>query len=206
MEKCCSTCGMLESNRGKETPKGGTSNIDWYSQENMNRLWESTRKYGEYLICHKTDSNPDQNGGVENIKKGRETACVGLATWIFMHIKIYEVSAKLKYNTYKRLVGPNVAIDQLAMGKLALNMAHGTTGFTTQRDSIFSGMLIPRAFDQKQEIRFPDGFAKTVELFNEISGLKMKHYEQVSNRAPRRKRGDPQRSEAPALLHESRNS
>jgi hypothetical protein len=164
MEKCCNTCGMLACNKDKKTPEGSTE--DWYSQANVDRLWKDCKSSGQFLICHSTDPNAADYGGNPKIKAGKETACLGLTLWIFMHIKVFEISAKCDFKRYIKLVGKGVAMSQPAMAEAAFNFAKGSTGFGLKGP--LKGLLIPQYINEDREIVFPTGFDKVRELYQQV--------------------------------------
>ena len=161
---CCKTCGCLKENLDNPSPEG--SGIEWYSQENIDRLWAEARNSGDFLICHSTDPNAPDYGGKQNIKKGKETACLGITLWIYMHITVFGAQANCKYPKYRKLVGKEVSMDQQAMAKAALNMHMSTTGLS--KNGPFRGLLIPTSIQEEREIIYPTGFKKVRELFEEV--------------------------------------
>lgn len=156
MNKCCNSCAMLTCNKGKERGVSG----EWYTQKNMDRIWESARSKGNLLICHSTDSNAQQYDGEEGIKPGNEKACLGFLLWVYMHLKIYEHLGS--YAKYRNAVGYSVAMTTGAMGEFAFDIARGTTAL------IGKGMSIPHSIDEDRTLVYPTGFERTIKLFNQI--------------------------------------
>jgi hypothetical protein len=161
--RCCNSCGILACN--KDQVKVSSDGTSWYSQENMDRLWENARTMGRFLICHSTDPTASEYEGESGIHKGKETACLGYTVWVFIHIKLFEHASSLTkgdpYARYVKLVGKDQAMSVRAMGEMAFDMVAGKTGFGF-------GMLIPRSIEESRNLRFPTGFYKTVELYNSI--------------------------------------
>jgi hypothetical protein len=159
---CCNSCGMLTCNN--DLSKKCESEFPWYSQENMDRLWENVQDSGQYLICHSTDPNAKKYEGEEGIKPGNEMACIGFTFWVYMHIKIFEHLES--YGKYKNAVGHKVALSRRVLGDMIFDMAIGNTSMYG------NGLKIPRAMSEERELRVPSGFEKTVKLFSEIVGEK----------------------------------
>jgi hypothetical protein len=155
MNQCCQTCGFLKENFGKPSPKGVRSNVDWYCQDNINRLWEELRDSG---ICHSTDPNAHEYGGKKGIKEGNEHVCIGAVRIIFIHAKILE---KLEdYNKYVATVGgKKYALTRKSMAEFIVQFGIGRTGF-------FGGAKLPATVNYGQEIIYPDHFEKALAYFN----------------------------------------
>lgn len=172
MSTCCKSCGFLVCNKGKANPNEG-SEINWYSQENIDRLWNEMRGSGIFLICHSTDSNAKEYGGHEGIQKGKEKVCMASTLLVYMHIAIYEhivtISQKRDWQRYQNAVGKNVAFkDRMCMMEAVFTFGIGRTG-------LLGGAVIDKNINIDSEaLTFPTGFEKTVALFNEIKGTKFK--------------------------------
>lgn len=157
--KPCNSCACTVCNKGKPNPEI-SGDIQWYSQENIDRLWKSAQEMPDFLICHSTDSVVESNGGNKNIKKGKEKACIGFVTWVFMHIKIYEFVG-CSFSKYRNAVGHKVAIPQKVMAEFALSIA-------IKRSSLIGGMQIPDTLEGEiEDLVFPTGFERTIAKFKE---------------------------------------
>lgn len=98
----CGTCPWRPENHGAENPEGweetnqqiqeehGESLEDWYSEENLRRLWEGLRTgRAPGMICHATDPNADDYGG-DPAKEGHERYCTGALILQMRHLKLME--------------------------------------------------------------------------------------------------------------------
>lgn len=161
---CCNSCGFHKSNVGK-TRQG--IDVNWYSQENLDRLWDALKMSGHWLICHSTDPAAHTYGGDKGIKKGKEQVCIGAQWLVYMHIKIME-HFDFKYGAYVKAVGKNVAMSQRALCEMTFDMAIG-------QSSIFGGAKLAKSIDgsDAEQLVYPSGFEKTVKLFNKIMGTKL---------------------------------
>lgn len=174
MSRCCNSCGMLTCNKDKER-RADETELNWYSQENIDRLWLDGMKTGQYLVCHSTDPNAAEYGGDPGIKKGIAQACLGYTVWVFIHIKIYEhflnSYPKTALRDYTNVVGKKIAIPRYSMMKLAMDFAMGFTGFGPK----MGGMSIPREIQEGRQLVWPTGFdkvrAKFAELYPNMAGL-----------------------------------
>lgn len=159
-DKCCNSCAFLKLNLGNQNPppeevndKSQVNDTQWYSQENIDRLWQETRSVGTFLTCHSTDPRYYAKS------KNKLTACLGFTFCIYMHIKIFE-----KYENFKKYikaVGKDVAMDQKAMAEAAFCMALGYA-------DLFKQMKIPLDISEDRKLTFPTGFEKTIAEFKTI--------------------------------------
>lgn len=150
---------MLPCNADKVIVNEATG-TDWYSQENMDRLWNDARESGKFLVCHSTDKDAATYGGDLNVKTEKKKVCLGFTVWVFMHIKVYE-SVKCSFTKYQKAVGLDVAMSKWAMGEAAFSIQLGNA-------SLLGTLPIAREFDPTQELRYPTGFEKTIQLFKKI--------------------------------------
>lgn len=162
MSNCCNSCAFLRINFGKPNPspedvndKSQVSDIQWYSQENIDRLWQDNRNAGMFLTCHSTDPTYYAKD------KKKLTACLGFVLCIYMHIKIYE-SCNCSFKRYIKKVGEDVAMTQRGMGEAAFSMAMGYA-------DLFKQMKIPDTISENRPLIFPTGFEKTISAFKKIS-------------------------------------
>jgi hypothetical protein len=101
-KKCsspCATCPFLKSNFGKPSPEGfdprrataqhGRRFYDWYSLENLRRLWNGGIRKGEVMICHATDPGAEVYGG-KSAAPGNERPCLGSIAVVIRHLKFIE--------------------------------------------------------------------------------------------------------------------
>lgn len=158
MSKCCNSCGFLKENFGKPSPKGENSNIEWYSQKNLDRIHRDLSETGTFLICHSTDPKAASYGGKENIKPGHEMVCVGAVRLVFMHLKILEHLNS--WPKYKKFMG-KMAMSREALAEFMMMIGLGRTG-------MFAGAKVPKKYDTTQEISLPTGYEKIAELYNKI--------------------------------------
>jgi hypothetical protein len=95
----CATCPFLRGNFGRPNPEGydpkraeaenpGQRFYNWYSEENLRRLWLGIRG-GEALICHATDAGAYCYGG-KPAAPGCERPCTGALAVILLHLKFVE--------------------------------------------------------------------------------------------------------------------
>lgn len=100
-ERPCGTCPWLAKNFNKPNPPGfnqikaeakangdKSKYHDWYSLENLKRLWSKGLRHGEKMICHSADPNAADYGGVN--AKVEPKICLGAAIIAFLHIKHIE--------------------------------------------------------------------------------------------------------------------
>lgn len=160
MDKTCPTCPFLAANKDKPTPTGfkceAVNETDWYSQENIDGVWNITRHNPVvFLSCHTTD--PDYYGK----EGGKVYACVGATLLVFMHIKIFEKAGS--YQNYIKVVGPDIAMSQKAMAEKAFALMLGRTS------PLWGGMLLPDTLTLDIDtVRFPTGFKNSVKEFRKI--------------------------------------
>lgn len=162
--KCCGSCAFLKCNAGKPNPDPTTLNDpamsceNWYTQQNIDRIWNLTRQKGNFLTCHSTD--PSYYGK----KEKQMTACLGFTLAVFMHIKIFELIGS--FQKYRQAVGYKVAMDRGAMFEAAISMSMG-------RADLFGKMKIINEISESRPMLFPTGFEKTLSKFQELTGLKV---------------------------------
>lgn len=100
-DRACKTCPFLTANHGKPNPEGveilraenGEGLTDWYSEENLRRLWMNGLRHGEGMICHSTDPTASSYGG-KDARKGVQKPCTGSLIAVFKHIKYLETILK----------------------------------------------------------------------------------------------------------------
>jgi hypothetical protein len=160
MKQQCATCPFLEANRGKPTPTDfkcvEQNETDWYSQENIDGIWEVTRKEPiAFLSCHSTD--PDYYG-----KEGNPIyACFGAVLMVYLHIKIFEHEGG-SYSKYVKVVGKKYAMGQRAMLEKAMAIKFGVTS------PLWGGMIIPDTMRiVMNEMRWPSGFGSAIKYIKE---------------------------------------
>jgi hypothetical protein len=101
----CATCPFLRANFGKPSPPGydprkaeeahGGKFFDWYSLDNLRRLWREGLSRGEAMICHASDPNASAYGGTD-AAPGREKICTGALVVVFRHLKFVEFTLQEK--------------------------------------------------------------------------------------------------------------
>ena len=151
MNKPCATCPFLEANRHKPTPTDFEFNeTEWYSEENIKGIWEHMRSSAiEFLSCHSTD--PDYYGKDDKPMY----ACVGAASAIYLHLKVYELTGS--YKKYVSIVGRENAIPFKVLGQKAFAFVIGKT------DPSWGNMILPRALAlDMNAMRWPNGFKKVL--------------------------------------------
>lgn len=149
---CCNSCAFLEENKDKPNKiLRECDNMEWYSQENLDRLWRDARKYGQFLSCHSTD--PTYIGE----KSKKFLACTGFTMAVFMHVKILE-GVDVDYHKYVEIVGTDNAIPFKAMGELAFSLV-------TKRADLLGKMKIPDEISEVRQMRYPTGFEKVIEAY-----------------------------------------
>lgn len=162
--KCCGSCAFLKCNFGKPNPapenindKTQVNDTQWYTQENIDRLWKENQDVGTFLTCHSTDPRYYAKD------KNKLTACLGFVLCTYMHVKIFEVRGGEKgtFNNYIKAVGKKVAMKRHAMFNAAFSMA---TGYA----DLFQQMKIPLDISEDRKLIFPTGFEKTIAEFKAI--------------------------------------
>lgn len=162
--KCCGSCAFLKCNFGKPNPapenindKSKIGDIQWYTQENIDRLWMDNRDMGHFLTCHSTDPSYYAKD------KNKLTACLGFVFCTYMHVKIFEVKGGPtgNFRNYTNAVGKKVAMTKRGMFEAAFSMA---TGYA----DLFQQMKIPLDISEDRKLLFPTGFEKTIEVFKTI--------------------------------------
>lgn len=144
--KPCKTCPFLVENWGKPNPNGFTKEEaearneeknyhDWYTPENLKRLWGGTKE-AEILICHSTDPGARDYGGWE-IKPGVEQICLGQAVLAFQEIKLAE-ACNYDLREYRRR--SNSPMRREVLHAWAMRFALGRT-------DLFGGLPIPTHID-----------------------------------------------------------
>lgn len=103
----CGTCPWREENHGRENPEGfdpealaeehpDQNFYDWYTEENLLRLWGGNGKPGisdgEAMSCHATDG---QACYVGKKSKGNPQPCFGSLALVMQHIRLYEAIIRL---------------------------------------------------------------------------------------------------------------
>lgn len=160
-DKCCNSCAYLKCNFGKPNPspedvndKSQVNDTMWYSQANIDRLWQDNRDIGTFLTCHSTDPKYYAKD------KKKLTACLGFTFCIYMHIKIYE-AVGADFKKYTKAVGKKVAMTQRGMFEAAFSMA---TGYA----DLFKEMRIPLEMNENRKFVYPTGFENTIAEFKKI--------------------------------------
>jgi hypothetical protein len=161
MDKPCPTCPFLAVNKDKPNPTGfkceAENETQWYSQENIDGVWEKTR-LGPimFLSCHTTD--PDYFGRED----GKIYACMGGTLSILMHLRIFEKYAG-NYDNYVKTVGEDVAMSRAAIKEKLLALSIGRTS------PLWGSMYLPENLHVHLDaFRWPTGFKRTVKEFKKI--------------------------------------
>jgi hypothetical protein len=157
MNKCCHTCCYPRKNSSKVQIDSTGNN--WYSQENIDRVWNQGRYTGIFLMCHQTDPHASDYGGKDSKRGFQEThACVGFAFFVYMHVRIW---GSVNGNTiqYQAIVGEEVAMSQKAIAETILSFRMG-------RSALLGGMYLPTELkDDPDQLQYPTGFEKTRAAF-----------------------------------------
>lgn len=146
----CATCPFLKANLGKPNPDGfdprsaearhGGRFYDWYSPENLRRLWTGGIRKGEVMICHATDPGAAAYGG-KAAAPGGERPCIGSLAIVMRHLKYIEtlIGAKGKprdwTKAYHDAAGP-YPLTREGMFAWAMMISAGRT-------DLFGGLVIP---------------------------------------------------------------
>lgn len=104
----CATCPFLRANFGRPNPEGYDPKkaeaenpeqrfFDWYSEQNLRRLWTGGLSKGEAMICHATDPHADRYGG-KPAAPGCERVCIGALAAVFLHAKFVEALIRAEPN------------------------------------------------------------------------------------------------------------
>lgn len=151
----------MAENADKPNPNGWNPDrtkgeFNWYTQQNIDRLWKNGLSNGEFMICHSTDPDSENYGWVST-KPGHERLCVGSIMLQYAHFKVFEQKADAlgratpakKYASYKLAAGA-VPMKRAGMLTWALSMAYGRTHFPL-------GLPIPRQLSENRPLRVPSG-------------------------------------------------
>lgn len=145
----CATCPFVRANFGRPNPSGydprtaeckhGRDFYDWYSPENLRRLWTSGIRNGEVMICHATDPGAAEYGG-KAAAPGNERPCIGSLAIVLLHMKyierlVEEGKTKNWKNVYQEAAGA-YPLTQEGMFAWAMMISAGRT-------DLFGGMKIP---------------------------------------------------------------
>jgi hypothetical protein len=142
----CATCPFKRENFGKPNPEEdhGGKFFDWYSTENLRRLWRGGLSKGEAMICHATDPHASAYGG-RDAAPGLERICTGALVVIYRHLKFVEhLLQDLKRGEAMKLYRAASLYPMTRDGLLswAWNIAHGRT-------DLIGGLPLPLALSQE---------------------------------------------------------
>lgn len=153
--KCCGGCPFKKSNFGKETPNPELTDYDWYSEENMKRLWDGLRD-GEDMVCHSSDPDSVEYGSECKIKDSHTPhLCYGALLVIFRHAKAFEKmlnehpdSPDTAYKNYVRQCGSEKPMTMRGLTEFIMKVNFGRT-------SLLGGLPMPKNIKDDDAVGLP---------------------------------------------------